>query len=153
MATATLFNSEYQGDDKVWRSTRYNRNYAINLLAGKEWLLGGNKNKILSVNGRVSYQGGDHYSPINTTASLATESVVFDEDKAFSQQFPSSFTSHLTLSYKINKQKTTHEFALKVINLTQFEEYLGFRYNYQTQMVDTEREAIFIPNISYKIEF
>jgi len=153
MATASLFNSEYQGDDQIWRDTRYNRNYAFNFLAGKEWLLGKYKNKILSANGRVSYQGGDHYSPINTAASIASQSVVFDETKAFSQQFPSGFTSHLTVSYKLNRQKTAHEFALKVINLTQYKEYLGFRYNYQTQLVDTEREAIFIPNISYKIEF
>jgi hypothetical protein len=115
--------------------------------------VGQNKNKIVSLNGRVSYQGGDRYSPINSPASTASQNVVFDETKAFSKQFPSGFTSHLTASYKINKMKTAHEFALKIINLTQYKEYLGFRYNYQTQLVDTEREAIFIPNISYKIEF
>src|SRR5690606_3500731 len=99
------------------------------------------------------YQGGDRYSPINTAASIANESVVFDETNAFSQQYPSAFTSHFTASYKLNKQKVAHEFALKVINLTQYKEYLGFKYNYQTRMVDTDREAIFIPNISYRIEF
>jgi len=51
------------------------------------------------------------------------------------------------------EQKTAHEFALKIINLTQYKEYLGFRYNYQTQTVDINREATFIPNLSYKIEF
>jgi hypothetical protein len=65
--------------------------------------VGQNKNKIVSLNGRVSYQGGDRYSPINTPASIAGQSVVFDETKAFSQQFPSGFTSHLTASYKVTK--------------------------------------------------
>lgn len=153
LVTASIFNSEYKGDDQVWRDTRYNRNFAFNFLAGKEWLIGKNKNKIVSVNGRVSYQGGDHYSPINTSASIANQSVVFDETNAFSQQYPFGFTSHFTASYKLNKNKIAHEFALKIINLTQYKEYLGFQYNYQTQTVDTEREAIFIPNISYKIEF
>lgn len=153
MATVSLFNSQYQGGDNVWRDTRYNRNFAANFLIGKEWLLGKKKNQILSLNTRCSFQGGDHYSPINTTQSLADQDVVFDETKAFSQQYPPAFTSHFTASYKINKKKTAHEFALKIINLTQYKEYLGFRYNYQTQTVDTNREATFIPNISYKIEF
>lgn len=153
MPTASLFNSLYMGGDKVWRNTRYNRNFALNFLVGKEWLLGKNQNKILSLNARLSYQGGDHYSPINTTHSVATQAVVFNETKAFSQQYPAAFTSHFTASYKLNKKKTAHEFALKIINLTQYKEYLGFRYNYQTQTVDTAREAVFIPNLSYKIEF
>ncbi|GAB3427904.1 TonB-dependent receptor [Niabella aquatica] len=153
MATVSLFNSQYQGGDNVWRDTRYNRDFAANFLIGKEWLLGKKQNQILSLNTRCSFQGGDHYSPINTTQSLADQDVVFDETKAFSQQYPPAFTSHFTASYKINKKKTAHEFALKIINLTQYKEYLGFRYNYQDQTVDTNREATFIPNISYKIEF
>ncbi len=153
MATASLFNSEYQGDDKVWRNTRYNRNIALNFLTGKEWLLGKNKNRILNLNARLSFQGGDHYSPVNATASVANQSVVFDETRAFSQQYTPAFTSHFTASYKLNKKTTAHEFALKIINLTQYKEYLGFQYNYRTQMVDTQREAVFIPNLSYKIDF
>ena len=153
MATASLFNSEYQGDDKVWRNTRYNHNFALNFLTGKEWLMGKNKNQILNLNARLSLQGGEHYSPINTTASVSNQSVVFDEARAFSQQYTPAFTSHFTASYKINKKKTAHEFALKIINLTQYKEYLGFQYNYLTQTVDTKREAVFIPNLSYKIDF
>lgn len=153
MATASLFNSQYSGGDQVWRDTRYNRNFALNFLAGKEWLLGHDKQNILGLNARLSYQGGDHYSPINTALSLANQDVVFDETKAFSQQYPSAFTSHFTASYKLNKKKTAHEFALKIINLTQYREYLGFRYNHQTQAVDVNREATFIPNVSYRIDF
>ncbi len=153
MATVSLFNSQYQGGDKVWRNTRYNRNYALNFLIGKEWHVGNNKNHILSLNTRLSLQGGEHYSPINTTASVASQSVVYDEIRAFSQQYSPAFTSHFTASYKRNKKKTAHEFALKIINFTQYKEYLGFQYNYLTQTVDTELEAVFIPNLSYKFEF
>lgn len=153
MTTVSLFNSEYQGGDKVWRNTRYNRNFAVNLLVGKEWLLGKNNNQILSLNARLSFQGGEHYSPINTTASITNQRVIFDETQAFSQQYPSAFTSHFTASYKLNRTKTAHEFALKIINLTQYKEYLGFQYNYMTQTVDTQREALFIPNLSYRIDF
>lgn len=153
MFTASVFNSQYKGGDNIWRDTRYNRNYALNFLIGKEWLLGTHKNHVLGINARVSYQGGDRYSPIDNAASINKQDVVFDESKAFSLQYSPAFTSHFTASYKINRNKISHEFALKVINLTQYKEYLGFRFNYQTQTVDENREATFIPNISYKIEF
>lgn len=153
MASVSLFNSQYLGGDNVWRDTRYNRNFAANFLIGKEWLLGKNQNKVLGLNTRLSYQGGDRYSPINTMQSIAEQDVVFDETKAFSLQYSPAFTSHFTASYRINKEKIAHEFALKIINLTQYKENLGFRYNYQNQTVDVNREATFIPNVSYKIEF
>lgn len=153
MVTGSLFNSEYRGGDNVWRNTRYDRNFAFNFLFGKEWVLGKDKNRILGLNARLSYQGGDHYSPVDITESVANQDVVFDETEAYSLQYSPSLVSHFTASYKINKKTTAHEIALKVINLTQYKEHLGFLYNYQTKTVDANREATFIPNISYKIEF
>ncbi len=153
LATASLFSSRYRGADGLWRDSRYNRNFALNYLIGKEWQLGKNQNKILSLNARISFQGGDHYTPANRELSVARRKVVFDETKAFSLQYPPAFTSHFTASYKINKKKIAHEFALMIINLTQYKEYLGFHYNYHTQTVDDDREATFVPNVSYKIEF
>jgi hypothetical protein len=153
MFTASLFNSQYKGGDNVWRDTRYNRNYAFNFLIGKEWQMGQGRKNVLGVNARFSYQGGDHYSPINSIQSSVNQDVIFDETKAFSMQVSPAFTTHFTASYKINKKRSTHEIAFKILNATQYKEFMGFQYNYQTQNVDEHREAIFIPNLSYKIEF
>lgn len=153
MATASVFHSDYKGGDNVWRNTRYNRGYAINLLAGKEWFSGRNKQNVFGVNARISYQGGDWYSPVNTGLSAASKYAVTDEREAFSLQYPAAFTSHLTVSYKINKKHTAHTIALKILNLNQYEEYLGYRYNYYTNRVDIYREPSVVPNISYRIDF
>ncbi len=153
MFTASIFNSEYQGGDKNWRNTRFNRNFGFNFLMGKEWQFGDNKQKTFGLNARFSYQGGDRYSPINTKASAQTQDVVFDERKSFSKQIAPSFTSHFTILYKVNKKKTTREIAFKLLNATMFKEFYDFQYNYKTQSVTEHREAIFIPNLSYKIEF
>jgi hypothetical protein len=151
--TASLFNSQYKGGDNIWRNTRYNRNYAFNFLIGKEWQMGKNKQNVLGLNTRLSYQGGDRYSPINNIQSTINQEVVFDETRAFSQQVSPAFTSHFTASYKRNKNKSAQEIAFKIINVTQFKEFFDFQYNYQTQKVDERREAIFIPNLSWKVEF
>lgn len=152
-ATASLFNSEYKGGDNTWRNTRFNRNYTFNFLTGKEWAFGQSKNKIFGANIRFSFQGGDRYSPIDAAKSTTAQEVVFDESRAFSKQLSPSFTTHFTILYRINRRKTTSEFALKVLNAGQYKEFYNFEYNYQTQSVQQHREAIIIPNLSYKISF
>ena len=67
-------------------------------------------------------------------------------------EYHSAFTSYLTLSYKINQKKIAHEIALKIINLTQYREYVGFRYNYRAKTVDVHREPVVIPNLSYRVD-
>ncbi|REK05818.1 MAG: carboxypeptidase-like regulatory domain-containing protein [Bacteroidetes bacterium] len=153
MITGSIFNSQYMGGDNIWRDTRYNRNYVFNFLIGKEWQTGKNKQNVLGLNARLSYQGGEHYSPINTMFSSQNQDVVFDETMAFSKQVSPAFTSHFTASYKINKKRSAQEIAFKIINATQYKEFMGFQYNHQTQKVDEHREAIFIPNMNWKIEF
>ena len=153
LTSISIFESQYKGGDNQWRSSRYNRNYAVNALFGKEWTLGKEMNHVLGLNVRISFQGGNHHSPIDNFASLANKKVVYDETNAFTLQYDPSFTSFFTATYRINGKSVSHELALKVINLTQYKENLGYRYNYQAHTVDVNREATFIPNLSYKIEF
>ncbi|MCC6371327.1 MAG: TonB-dependent receptor, partial [Bacteroidia bacterium] len=82
LLSGSLFESKYKGGDGVWYNTRFNRNYVINFLIGKEWQLGKNKQNVLSINTRATYQGGNRYSPINDAASVASKTVVFDESNA-----------------------------------------------------------------------
>ncbi|HEY4785563.1 MAG TPA: TonB-dependent receptor, partial [Bacteroidales bacterium] len=68
LVTASVFNSKYKGGDGVWRNTRYNKGYALNILVGKEFFIG--KNKVLGINGRLNYIGGERYSPVLMAKSL-----------------------------------------------------------------------------------
>ncbi|SRX76169.1 TonB-dependent receptor [Aequorivita antarctica] len=153
MLTGSLFESKYKGGDGVWRDTRYNRNYVFNFLIGKEWQIGKSNQNILSINTRVTYQGGNRYSPINNLVSNSSKDVVFDESKAFSKQFDPALNVHFTASYRINKSKNSQEIALKIINLTRQPDYNGFKYNLIENRVDVDKPAIIIPNLTYKIEF
>ncbi|GAB3358962.1 carboxypeptidase-like regulatory domain-containing protein [Arachidicoccus ginsenosidivorans] len=153
MFTSSVFKSKYMGGDNTWRDTRYDRNYVFNLLAGKEWQLGKYKQKSLGVNGRISYQGGDHYSPLDMAASLSQREAVFNEHEAFTRQYDPALTTHLTINYKINRKKSTHEISLKIINANGYREHFGFAYNYLNQKIEDYREALVIPNLSYTITF
>jgi hypothetical protein len=153
LATTSLFNSKYMGGDKIWRNTRYNRNYLFNLLGGKEWQTGKNDKNLLNVNGRISYQGGDKTIPVDYAASGNSGEIIYDYNSAFSESLDPMFLLHFTVNYKINKQKHASTWALNVINATGVKEFYGYRRNLQTGEIEPEMEAIIIPNISYKIEF
>ena len=53
----------------------------------------------------------------------------------------------------INKKYLSHEFSAKLMNITGYKDFYGHRYNFMTNSVEEERDAIIMPNISYKIEF
>lgn len=153
MMTASLFDARYRTSGGEWFDTRYNRHYVLNVLAGKEWMTGRNRQNMLGISGRVTFQGGDRYSPIDRDASAALHTAVYDESRPFMEQFDPVLLAHLTVSYRINRRRVAHEFALKVLNLTGYKDYYGHRYNYLTGQVEPEREANIVPNISYRIEF
>lgn len=155
MFTSSLFDSRYCGGDNVWHNTKFNRHYILNLLGGKEWMVGRNKQNMLSVNAKFTFQGGDRYSPIDEKATLEhpDKKVQYDETKAYSKQLAPIFLTNLSVSYKINKKKYTHEFAMKLLNANNYEEYGGHLYNLKTQKIEVNRYALSLPNIYYKIEF
>lgn len=59
LVTASLFDSKYRGDDGIERNTRFNAGYVFNVLYGKEWILGKESNKILGVNAKINFFGGE----------------------------------------------------------------------------------------------
>lgn len=153
LLSGSVFDSQYSGGDGVWRDTRYNRGYIINGLIGKEWMAGKRKQNVFSANLRLSYQGGDHFTPVDIIASEGKHDIVFDETRAFSSQFPAALTSDITVSYKINKRITSHEFALKVLNIGGYTGQYGYIYNDKLQAVEKMSVTGIVPNISYKIQF
>lgn len=155
MVTGSLFDSRYQGGDGVWHNTRFNRNYILNGLIGKEWMIGKSKQNILSVNLKLTLQGGDRYSPIDLEATMKhpDKEVQYDESRAFSKQYSPMFIGNYTVSYRMNKRKVSHEFAVKGLNFTSAKEYYGHEYNVRTGKIDVSDGSTALTNVSYKLEF
>ena len=152
LLTGTLFESRYKDGAGVWRNTRLNRNYIVNTLGGKEWKTGRQQQNILSANLRFTLQGGEHYIPVNEAASKAVKNIVYDYTRAYELQYQPEFLSHFTISYKINRNKLSHEIALQMMNLTGNKEFF-YEYNYRTDQPELNSGTGTIPNLYYKIEF
>lgn len=155
MVTASVFNSKYCGGDGVWHNTKFNRNYTINGLIGKEWMMGRNKQNVLSINLKLTLQGGDRYSPVNEQTTLAhpDKETQYDESKAYSKQLSPMFLSNYTVSYRMNRNKVSHEFAIKGMNATGYKEYFGHEYNLKTGVIEPRRLKNSIFNMVYRLDF
>ena len=152
--TTSLFQSSYKGGDGVWRNTRQNRNFIINALGGKEWEMGRAGQNMLYTSLRITLQGCERYIPVDETVSIANQKIVYDYSRAYHTRLSPEFISHFTIGYKINHNRLSHEFAVKVINLTGYKEFDGnYHYNYRTNRPEKSITAMAIPNVSYKIEF
>ncbi|MBW1298434.1 TonB-dependent receptor [Aquimarina litoralis] len=153
LISGSIFDSKYKTDTNEWFNTRFNKSFLITALAGKEFRFGKSKQSLLGINIRASVQGGNRYSPIDNQASILQSDVVYNDANPFTQQAKTAFLTDFTINYEWNKQKSTQRLSLKVLNATNFEEFQGHRFNLQTNTVDKFKEAIIIPNISYKIAF
>ncbi len=151
--TASLFDSRYTGDDGIERNTRYNKRYVLNLLYGKEWILGLQNNKILSVNGRINFFGGKRTTPVNAVESDLARDVVYDYSQLFEDQEPAKLYASATINYRINKRNHSSIWSVQMINLFMAKENYGLYYNYKTNQVERWEFAVPVPNLSYKIEF
>lgn len=153
LLTGYLYSSRYRGRDGVWRNTRYSRGYMVNVLFGKEWMVGRNRHNLFSANFRLTLSGGNRYSPVNEEESEKMQDVVFDESQAYSKQLSPAFWADFTVYYQMNRTQVSHEIGLKMLNATFYSEYLDHQYNFKTHKADIYRDGISMPNLYYKIEF
>lgn len=153
MLTGSLFKSKYRGGDNIWRNTRYDRGFTFNLVAGKEWMLGKQKQNILGVNARLFFQGGDRYTPLDEQKTNQSHDIEYDETKAFSKKFKPVMNGDFSINYKINKQKISHEFSIKLLNIGFYTGTHYYEYNEVSNTINKEKGMGMIPNISYKLYF
>ena len=152
--TCSIFNSQFKTDRKNdWLNTRFNSHFIANLLLGKEFILGSKQTKRLGINYRIAYQGGTPYTPVIENTSLTTGEIVFDSNQPFALRFPGAVVHHFTINYSISRPGTTHQISLKVLNAGSYKEFENFRINLISQEIEEYREALIIPNLSYKISF
>jgi len=145
LVTASVFDSEYQGSDKIWRNTAFNTNYVLNVLAGKEFRVGSSKTNVFAVALRVSTVGGRNLTPILYEESTRQGRPVYDESRAFSEKQTAYFRSDLKLSYRKEYTKSTMEIALDLQNVSNNKNVFQRTYNRRTNQLVTEYQQGFFP--------
>ena len=149
--TSSIFNSKYTGGDNILRNTKYNRNYIINLLGGKEWYF--KNNSILSINSKFCIMGGDYYTLLNIEETIKQKEIVYDETRPFSKRNPSANVLSYSILYKINRPKYSSSIEFSMINVLGYKEINGYYFDKVSNTPKQDVNQFVIPNISYKIDF
>ncbi|WP_293713688.1 carboxypeptidase-like regulatory domain-containing protein [uncultured Parabacteroides sp.] len=153
MLTGSVFKSKYKGGDNIWRNTRMDRGFLLNALAGKEWMVGKRKQNMFSVNTRLFFHGGDRYTPIDEDKTNEEHDIILNESNAFSKKFSPILNGDISVNYRINKRKLSHEFSLKMLNVGIRTGMHFYEYNEKTNKIKKENSTGIIPNLSYKLYF
>jgi len=154
--SAMLYNSQYQGSDKIWRSTDYNSTFGLNLLGGKDFII--NAKNTISLGAKVTYAGGKVYGYVNVPESEKQRELVYQDSAYNTRHFQNYFRLDLQLTYKLNTKKITHEIGVSLVNVLNTKNLLALSYS--PNLADPSAEPIsaktqlgFLPLFYYRIDF
>jgi hypothetical protein len=152
--TTSVYDSKYKGSDGIERNTAFNGNYVFNVLAGKEWKIGREKRNSFSVNLKYTNAGGRAFTPIDLSASIASQREVLSSD-VYSENYDAYTRLDLKLSYTLNsgKRKFAQTMSLDLQNLTNHKNVFSQNYDNKMQQIETTYQLGFFPNVVYKIQF
>jgi hypothetical protein len=148
--STSLYQSKYRAADKVERNTRFNGNYLVNLVAGKEFV-SDNGLKTFGINIKTIYAGGLRTTPIDLERSVQEGSVVYMENKAYTLQNPAYFRTDLRLSMKWNRARLTSTLSLDIQNITNRLNIYGQWFDSDKSQVITSYQVGLIPVLNYKV--
>lgn len=160
LANASIFESKYKGSDGIERNTRYNGNYLVNFLFGKEFeKLGKKDNGTFTVNGKIFAGGGKKMIPLlrDAAGNLAVDQEAgefWDYTKAYENDIGDNYQIILSASYKWNKPKATHELFLNLDNITNNTAKLSEFYDEREEnSIGYVKQFGFFPNLMYRAYF
>ncbi|MDH5382547.1 MAG: TonB-dependent receptor, partial [Cyclobacteriaceae bacterium] len=155
LMTGSLYNSLYSALDGTEYNTRWNGNYVFNALGGKEFVFNKKekREKTLGVNLKVSLQGGNRYNPINLAESQLQTAMIRYENPPFVERGDNIFLMNMGLSYKVNRPKSTREWKLEILNVTNHSAKIDEYYAPWTQDIVEAKQWSLLPNIIYRVQF
>jgi CarboxypepD_reg-like domain/TonB-dependent Receptor Plug Domain len=151
LATISVFQSKYKGSDDIWRNTAFNSNFASNILGGKEFKL--NQKSALGIDTKITYAGGQRYTPFDLTTSEVQGYVVLKENEAYSLQNKAYLRWDVKFSYTKNGKKATQKWYIDLQNFTNRKNIYIRTLNPKNGKAGEINQIGFFPNINYQITF
>ncbi len=160
LINGTLYNSTYKSLEGVERNTIYNGNYLVNILAGKDFTgLGKKKNQALNLNAKLFFAGGQRQILLLRDANgnldvNPSANRFWDYKNAYRNKIDDVYEITLSVNYKWNKPKATHELYLNLQNITGTQARISEYYDSKKpDRVDHVKQFGFFPNLMYRLYF
>ncbi|MBS1742667.1 MAG: TonB-dependent receptor [Bacteroidetes bacterium] len=153
LVAGSVFNSKYTTYAGKEYSTKFNRNYQVNIVGGKEWKTGKNRNRIIGLNGKLLASGALRDSPIDLAASQQQGKAVYVPGKYYSVKSDPYYRLDIGISYKINRKHATHTASFDIQNVTNHQNIYGSWYDNDKGKIKKEYQMGLFPIFNYRIEF
>ncbi len=153
LATASVFDSRYRALNKQWYNTRFNSNYQVNVIGGKEWKTGKKDNRIFGVNAKALLNGGNRITPIDLEQSRIEGRAKYLEDLPYSEIAGTYYRFDFMASYKINRSRVTHTIMIDVQNVTNRLNIHSTYYDEDLGELDHYYQTGLLPVFNYRLEF
>jgi len=151
LITTSLYNSTFTDSYNYKRETRYNCNYAWNVLAGKEIKL--SENNLLGFSATVVNIGGQRYTPIDIEESAGAGRTVYIDSLPFSEKYPDFFKIDIRIRFRNNNKKFSQEIALEMANILNKKNIENQYFDFETRQIKYYYLLGRIPVAFYRIEF
>jgi outer membrane receptor protein involved in Fe transport len=153
LTTASFFESRYTMPDGIERNTFFNSKYIFNVVGGKEFRVGKDRQNIIGANLRTIWRGGYRTVPVDLEASQEIHTEVRQYDLAFESKVPDYFRVDLGISYRRNKPEWAWVLSLDIQNLTNRANIWDEEFNAEKNAMEKTYMVGLVPVLNYKIEF
>ncbi len=153
LITASLFNSTYEGFDKITRSTAFNTNYLLNIVGGHEKIIGKKKNGVLVFGFRMTWNGGRPYVPFHVEETIAAGTEVMDWEHAYSRRYQDYVRSSIRIGIRRNNKKTSSELTFDLQYRTHYTNIYLERIDILTGKIHNYQKMGFYPMTNWKLHF
>lgn len=153
MFSGSLYDSKLRGSDGVWRNSGFNGNYIMNALGTKEFKWGKKRLNTIGIGGKITFGGGQRYTPYDTLASQQHEDPVVIDSLRNSKQFKPYFRFDVKLNYRCNTKHATHEVGIDLVNITMQKNILRLQYVSPQEPAKEVYQLGFLPLFYYRVDF
>jgi len=153
LLTSSLFNSTYQGYDKVVRNSAFNVNYVLNAVGGYEFVIGKRKWGIMAFGLRATWAGGNPYIPYDVDATVAAGEPIPDWRFAYDPRYPEYKRLSFRFGVKRNLPKYNIEFLLDLQYRTNYTNIALQRIDPKTGDIHYYFTMGFFPMGTWRIQF
>ncbi len=153
MFSASLYDSRLQGGDKKWYNSDFNGNYILNALGTKEFKWGKKRLNTIGIGGKITFGGGQRYTPYDTTLSQLHEDPVVQDAQRNKLQFKPYFRFDIKLNYRCNTKRYTHEVGIDLVNVAQYKNILRIQYVSPQEPAREVYQLGFLPLFYYRLDF
>ena len=154
MFSGSLYDARYRASDHNWYNSDYNGHYILNLLGTKEFKWGKKRINTIGIGGKLTFGGGQRYTPYDTEASRLAGQPVVINDQRNKFEFKPYFRLDIKINYSFNSRKhLTQEVGVDLVNVTGQKNILRLQYVNASTQPQIVYQLGFLPLFYYRIDF